>query len=619
MKFYGYDGELWNEVPGDYVYRVIDPTSKNAILNDLDRLYTTALGKSLIEQALNADSLRFVGLSDFNADPITNIKASPAYALTATVGPPHSVESVQINYTKTANDLYWFNAKGTLINADPALTIIHELAHVIYETPDPTGTDAAMNAAGFDFEGPQVRAQNVIARQLGTPDQVRVSYTGAVYGAIDLAKFTLGVSYTDGATVDVVRRGNDESNDIDHSARTTKLRDLIFGLNGIDQINGGGGNDWLYGGDGNDTIRGGSGYDVIYGDDRFDFTQIGDDRLYGDAGNDRIYGGKGTDHLYGGIGVDILVGGAGADFIYGEGGNDTIYGDFGVDDAKTVEVGVSYDDIIDGGANNDTIYGGIGNDSLNGGTGLDILWGDEGHDVLGGGDGDDILYAGPGTVSLVGGKGNDIIDLSQGAEDATILYIKSDGLDTVRGPTGSNITLSFIDLAANQLNFEFRYTSVLYTLDSGETSTGEPAPRYYDFATYQGDLHITSKLSAAAGLILEGASVAYKQYPYYQEYLHPGLQKITFAAAPTIVTASGAIIFGLGVGNPDIDISFVEVVTLPDPAGAPTVFAPSAMLQGWLETADTDSWTTDMRDDGFVSGRFASDVLLANLTDYAFA
>jgi Ca2+-binding RTX toxin-like protein len=312
-KFYG--EEYWSPIIGESFVYVDIRSYKNDILDDLDRISTSAVGRNLLNKAITADSLRFVGLLDFQSD------RSPAYALNATTG--HTIEAVQINYAKTANDLYWFNPTGTLVKGDAALTIAHELAHIVYEQDDPRplpnespeSFDARQNTATFDSQGPQVRAQNVIARQLGEPDQVRVSYGGAVYGAADLAQFQTGVSYTDGTTIDNVRRGNNGDNNIDHSARTTSLRDLIFGLGGDDTINSGGGNDWLYGGADNDIIRGGAGNDVIYGDDKFDFSAVGDDTLYGDGGNDRIYGGKGTDTIYGGIGVDFIVGGAGGDFI----------------------------------------------------------------------------------------------------------------------------------------------------------------------------------------------------------------------------------------------------------------------------------------------------------------
>lgn len=38
VKFWGYDGQFWAEVPGDDDYITIDPNSKVDILNDLDSL-----------------------------------------------------------------------------------------------------------------------------------------------------------------------------------------------------------------------------------------------------------------------------------------------------------------------------------------------------------------------------------------------------------------------------------------------------------------------------------------------------------------------------------------------------------------------------------------------------
>lgn len=78
--------------------------------------------------------------------------------------------------------------------------------------------------------------------------------------------------------------------------------DFLHGYNGNDRLDGGAGNDTLYGGNGNDTLLGGTGNDMLNGD-------AGDDRLEGGEGNDSLSGGAGHDTLIGGAGNDLLLGG----------------------------------------------------------------------------------------------------------------------------------------------------------------------------------------------------------------------------------------------------------------------------------------------------------------------
>ncbi|MFV1873328.1 MAG: Ig-like domain-containing protein [Oleiphilus sp.] len=80
---------------------------------------------------------------------------------------------------------------------------------------------------------------------------------------------------------------------------TNTLNDIIYGLDGDDQIDGKGAHDYLYGGEGEDT-------------------------LYGGQGNDHLFGGAGRDKLYSGVENDVLVGGAEDDQIYLQGGDNTI-------------------------------------------------------------------------------------------------------------------------------------------------------------------------------------------------------------------------------------------------------------------------------------------------------
>ncbi len=252
---------------------------------------------------------------------------------------------------------------------------------------------------------------------MGSSNQVRVSYFGAVYGALDLANFQTGVSYTDGATVDVVRRGSASVDNIDHSLKTSSspngLRDLIFGEGGDDIIDAGAGADFILGGAGGDIIHGGTGNDTIWGDDKFGLSSTGEDILYGDAGNDTIHGGGDTDYIYGGTGTDTLN---------GDEGDDRLFGDSGADRLR-------------GGDGEDTLRGGDGDDTLSGGNDIDALYGEAGDDILFGDGGDDILFGGDGADDIFGGTGNDLI--KGGADDDTIQGF--DGIDEIEGGTGNDV------------------------------------------------------------------------------------------------------------------------------------------------------------------------------------
>lgn len=131
--------------------------------------------------------------------------------------------------------------------------------------------------------------------------------------------------------------GSEALNKVGFSAGTDKndslnttQHNIVFGLDGNDNLAGGVDNDLLYGGAGNDFLHG----------------YNGNDRLDGGAGNDTLGGGNGNDTLLGGTGNDSLSGDEGDDRLEGGEGNDT----------------------LDGGAGHDTLIGGAGNDQLSGGS-----------------------------------------------------------------------------------------------------------------------------------------------------------------------------------------------------------------------------------------------------------
>lgn len=192
--------------------------------------------------------------------------------------------------------IHWFNRQGELVKADVDIVIAHEFAHYVYGYVDPTYDPAAMNGAGFDFDGDTVRKQNEVAIDLNRAEDTRVSYHAALdsNSAFDnrFAKFSVGQSYTGGADIDIVRIGDfsGPNDTLDLSHRTDNSRDLMFGLTGHDVLKGGGGQDFLYGGDDGDELQGGT----------------GDDKLYGEAGDDVLSGGLGSDLIDGGDGDDVL-------------------------------------------------------------------------------------------------------------------------------------------------------------------------------------------------------------------------------------------------------------------------------------------------------------------------
>ena len=322
------------------------------------------------------------------------------------------------------------------------------------------------------------------------------------------------VHYDDSTTTPAVMEEGIKT--ADASARTAAIR--ITGNALANSIVDGAGKDVLYGGDGDDTIDGGANNDKIYGQD-------GDDSLIGGAGADTLWGGDGEDTLDGGAGNDRLIGDAGADtFIY-SGGKDII-ADYvsGEDVVSLVVAGVSYDEDneefvglnasisgenvvlkinnsntltiqnakhqeltidvngkelttivgakffnndtttpvtmsnydyadaskrttkaieITGNANDNTIIGGTKNDTLYGGAGNDNLSGNAGNDKLYGEAGNDELNGGAGADVLYGGDGDDTL-------------IGGKGKDYLKGEDGADV---FVFQKGDQNNIIVDYTA----------------------------------------------------------------------------------------------------------------------------------------------------------------
>ena len=211
-------------------------------------------------------------------------------------------------------------------------------------------------------------------------------------------------------------------------------------------------------------LFGEAGDDLIVGNDGADYLDggSGQDQLFGHAGDDVIDGGTENDLLAGGDGRDILLGGEHDDELYGE----------------------QQDDVLIGGGGNDVLWGDSPNPLLAAWDGYDYLDGGDGDDQLGGGGGDDILIGGQGGDTLLGEAGNDTLDggagadyLAGGAGDDT--YLNVDSLDTVDDTEGNNIIRfdQSAGLAAgNALSVTDGGTTLLVTLDNGETVTLQNAP-----------------------------------------------------------------------------------------------------------------------------------------------
>jgi Ca2+-binding RTX toxin-like protein len=270
-----------------------------------------------------------------------------------------------------------------------------------------------------------------------------------------------------------ISAGADEGNVIDGEAGDDRLlggsaRDIVFGGDGMDSMQGLGDDDILFGEAGDDTISGDGitlpgyydstpasehGADIISGGD-------GNDKLMGQGSDDEVYGGTGNDSLYGdhidtkftpnaNHGDDYVDGGSGRDDMYGGGRDDTLYGgteddvmygddlvrfipgEFHGADYMDGEDGADY---LEGGGKDDTLYGGTGNDTLLGDGEISVA--DSGADYLEGEDGNDKLAGGAGADTLFGGADNDEL---QG--DDTSLADNQGGDDFLDGE-GGNDTLS---------------------------------------------------------------------------------------------------------------------------------------------------------------------------------
>jgi hypothetical protein len=285
-----------------------------------------------------------------------------------------------------------------------------------------------------------VRYAIIIARDENDP------FLDAVEDVLQLVK----EGFADGNEIDFVQVDTKENPFVSAGIAEEKTdettRNLIFGEDGADTLDGKGGNDFLYGGKDDDTFVGSKGDDLFHGGDlnleiggadgidAVDYSGSGSP-IIADLATGEVQDGQGgTDKLVsiekitGTAFDDQFIGGEGEWTIDGGGGaNDTIdYSNIegvkrGTDNSTillpsgAVQHLINVEHII-GASVDDEIFGNSGRNVLIGGAGVDELHGGEGMDVLIAGDGDDKLYGdddGERDI-LDGGAGADEFHVSAG-------------------------------------------------------------------------------------------------------------------------------------------------------------------------------------------------------------
>ncbi len=204
----------------------------------------------------------------------------------------------------------------------------------------------------------------------------------------------------------------------------TDERNIIFGTEADENIDGLAGDDFVFSGRGDDRLEGWSGNDL----------------LIGDRGNDIIDGGEDGDYIWGGTGDDLLFGSEGDDWILGDQGKD----------------------ILIGGADRDRLWGGTDDDYLLGGDGEDSLWGDRGNDILNGGGDNDLVQGGKGDDLIDGGAGDDNLFGNGGADIFELT--PNFGTDTINDfQLGNDRLMLSVGLSFGDLSFSDRLIVVTAT------------------------------------------------------------------------------------------------------------------------------------------------------------
>lgn len=183
-------------------------------------------------------------------------------------------------------DKFVISQDGTISEYTFERAMMHEIIHAVGGSTDggftnghdDNGRPPNLTAPGYDYVGPTVRTEQLIANDISGDFSGRASYHAQLYG-FELAQVdgVVGESLTFGKPVGLVLvddlGGALHGDKIDTTDRTDAV--LLIGLEGSDDIRAGAGNDYLYGGTSDDDLSGGAGSDY----------------LSGGAGNDVLVGG----------------------------------------------------------------------------------------------------------------------------------------------------------------------------------------------------------------------------------------------------------------------------------------------------------------------------------------
>lgn len=387
-----------------------EPTTfeKAAIESLLNQLAATGTGQSVLSHYSTTTTLK-IGMGALNQAQTTV---------------SHSWFAIQLNL---GDEGYYVSPTGFFVQQEMLGVLVHELAHIddgIWR-PDPSGSSTYLNGS-VDYDGHAIDIQNDYMAEVGRLDDVQISY-GSGIGGDDLRGYGLaaGVSYTDGYEIDAVRWSRELNETIDTSQGpngNSASRDLIFGLNGGDNITSGAGDDHVYAGVGNDTVNGGD-------------------------GNDRLIGERGADSIVGGAGNDLLVGGELENNVDSE--NDTLDGGEGADELRDEK----------------------GSNSLSGGEGPDKLVVKEARNTLEGGAGNDL-------IDLI-----EVPEAPEGGEAVTVTFSAGDGYDWVEfGAPSKNLHIVATDFSSGDVELTVYITSDGPIRETGSLDPGEedPLERIYE-------------------------------------------------------------------------------------------------------------------------------------------
>lgn len=226
-------------------------------------------------------------------------------------------------------------------------------------------------------------------------------------------------SYTTSTTTSLMMT-NQQQRDLDQVFFGGAGYDVILGMGGNDEIDGGTEADYLDGGDGIDVLsvasaQWGQWIHLGQGTSGTGDTFLNFESLRGSAFNDHLAGSDGVNVIYGGAGDDFIAGGIGDDLLYGQAGNDQIYVEAGV---KTMNGGDGFDTLnfkFSAQAVNVTLVGpGMTGTLSNNSTYFDFegLVGSAYGDILIGTDGVDAISGGKGADVIMLGGGNDYLNIA---------------------------------------------------------------------------------------------------------------------------------------------------------------------------------------------------------------